>query len=167
MGLAEGVELLWVLVWSLSGGVLVLKIQHPFKLVGAIAIALLSLVGINWVLFLQGGRIPLVAPNLGFAIAASGVLIYTTYKTRREHLEIIHRVQAQEDNIALLKTMLEEHTDVAAIAPTVIPNQHNNNYEDATRVWKPGEQAYQSISERYPTGLAPSQSQTRSFGGTI
>lgn len=137
----EGVELLWVLVWSLSGGLLVLKIQHPFKLLGAIAIALLSLVAINWVLFLQGGRIPLVAPNLGFAIAASGVLIYTTYKTRREHLEIIHRVQAQEDNIALLKTMLEEHTDVAAIAPTVIPNQNNNNYEDATRVWKPGEQA--------------------------
>lgn len=139
----EWAEILWIFGWSMVGGVVALKIQHPLKLAGASTIALGSLFSLSWGLFVQGAWVPIFAPTVAFAIAGGGVLVYSTYKTQQDHLAIVRRVQSQEDNIALLQTLLEEKTDIAAAsAQTVVPS------EDATRVWNPnGQVAKQPVSD--------------------
>jgi CHASE2 domain-containing sensor protein len=57
-------EALWVWAWSLFGGMIAWYILQPLRLAFAVAIALLTLFGICFGVFTQGGWIPLIPPAL-------------------------------------------------------------------------------------------------------
>lgn len=64
----EKTENAWIASWSLMGGVLVWKLRSPLKIGLGSIIAIGILGGICWVLFLEGGWIPLIPSALGFLL---------------------------------------------------------------------------------------------------
>jgi CHASE2 domain-containing sensor protein len=73
------VEVLWVWAWSLVGGGLALCIRHPLYLGLAEGTALGTLTGISYVVFTQGGWIPLVPPALASLAMVATVISYRAY----------------------------------------------------------------------------------------
>lgn len=101
-------EGLWLLGWSLTGGLLVRVIRHPGKLLLAEGTALAVLLGTSVVIFLGSGWIPVVAPTLGLITAATAVLAYNAYERQKEAEFIAGKVKEQEKNIALLQALLKD-----------------------------------------------------------
>jgi CHASE2 domain-containing sensor protein len=93
-----GVEALWILGWSLVGGVIAWYVRHPLRFGGAIAICMVIQAGLSYGLFLQGGWIPLMPPVMATIITAGGVVLVdrfnkseygqTVYKQVRSFLKI-------------------------------------------------------------------------------
>lgn len=104
----EWAEGLWILGWSLTGSLLVRVIRHPGKLLLAEGTALTVLLGTSVAIFLGSGWIPVVAPTLGFITAATAVLAYNVYERQKEAEYIAGKVKEQEQNIALLQTLLKD-----------------------------------------------------------
>ena len=80
---SEGLEVLWVVVWSWMGGVLVAR--NPNLLMtglGTLA-CLCVLFSLTLALFIQGGWIPLAAPALGLIATGTAVEAY--------HRQLLHR----------------------------------------------------------------------------
>ncbi|WP_254564232.1 CHASE2 domain-containing protein [Oscillatoria sp. HE19RPO] len=71
---SDWTESLWIGSWSLMGGLLVWKLRHPLTLGLATMTMIFILGGVCWVLFLQGGWIPLI-PSVFVLILTSGTLI--------------------------------------------------------------------------------------------
>ena len=71
---SEGGEWLWIWGWSLVGGVLVWRLQHPLVVGGALIIALAGLGGIGYGVFLHSGWIPVAAPALA-VITTGGCIL--------------------------------------------------------------------------------------------
>ena len=152
----EWIEVLWVLGWTLAGGILVRVIHHPGKLILAEVGALALLVGTTVVVFLASGWIPVVAPALGLIAGATSVIAYSVYEAKKEADYIASKVKQQEENIALLQTLLKqkapylpdsdvEYEDDTAIATqdyeddTAIATQDydDEDEDDGTAVWVP------------------------------
>ena len=84
------VEMLWISLWSFLGAILVLSINRPFRLLISGGIAIVGLITICWVLFLQQMLwIPLFPPAI--ALCATTVLAVWLYRlspvTRSNPLE--------------------------------------------------------------------------------
>ena len=102
-------EVLWIWGWSLAGGVLAWRIQHPLRLGLAGAAALGALLGGYFVIFTQSaGWVPVVPPALGLAIAGGSVVAYTAFQTKQQQEKMALQVQEQEKTISLLKALLRE-----------------------------------------------------------
>ena len=99
-------ETLWILVWSLAGGLIASRIQHPVRLGIASGVTLAVLIGGNFFIFTQGGWIPVVSPTLGLLLGASSILGYSAYQAKQEQEEIAQRAQKQEQAIAQLQALL-------------------------------------------------------------
>ncbi|WP_206044055.1 CHASE2 domain-containing protein, partial [Geitlerinema sp. P-1104] len=69
------VEVLWVLLWSIIGGLLSLRWHSPLQLGGLISLSLALLYGICWILFLQGGWIPLIPPALALMVSSFTIVV--------------------------------------------------------------------------------------------
>lgn len=69
----DWIEVLWVWAWSLVGGALACSIRHPLRLSIAEATALAALTGISYVIFTQGGWIPVVPPVLASVATVASV----------------------------------------------------------------------------------------------
>lgn len=69
-------EALWVWAWSLAGGVIVWRLQHPLSLGLAGTVALGSLFGICFGTFTQAGWIPLIAPALALVATGGSIVVY-------------------------------------------------------------------------------------------
>jgi len=105
--LPEWGEVLWIWGWSLVGGVLVWR-QHPLRLGLAGTAALGALWGSNFVIFTQGGWLPLVSPVLGLVSTAVSVVAYTAFKKNIEQKELACKAQEQQQTISLLKALLKD-----------------------------------------------------------
>jgi len=77
---SEPIEILWICGWSLIGGLFAQTSRSPrgFLVRGGIAIAILY--GSGWVLFLQGGWIPLVPAAFALVISGSLLLVFSQFK---------------------------------------------------------------------------------------
>ena len=73
---------LWILFWSLTGGVIVLVWQRPLRRGVALSSSLSVLYGICWFVLLQGGWLPLVPSVLALVFTAAGVVVYTAFKQK-------------------------------------------------------------------------------------
>ena len=73
---AQWGEALWVWGWSLVGGILVWRVDHPLSLGAALAIAIGGLWGICFSLFTQAGWVPFVPPALGLIATSGSALAY-------------------------------------------------------------------------------------------
>ncbi|MCC5898882.1 MAG: CHASE2 domain-containing protein [Phormidium sp. BM_Day4_Bin.17] len=69
------VEVFWILLWSIIGGLLPLRWHSPLQLGGFISLSLALLYGICWILFLQGGWIPLIPPALGLMVTSFTIVV--------------------------------------------------------------------------------------------
>ncbi len=107
---SDRVEILWILGWAGVGAVLSWKINHPLRLSGTLAIALLGLAGSSWWFFQSSLWVPLFSPILGLLISSSGVFGYRSYQTEKLQQHMAARVKQQEKDLKLLQTFLEEQT---------------------------------------------------------
>ncbi len=112
-------EVVWIWVWSLGGGIIAWRIQHPLRLTLGTGVILTSLLGINYIIFTQAGWIPVVSPALGLIIATGSVVTYSAFRNKREQEKIAWQIQEQERTIKLLQALLQEggntDNDVTAI----------------------------------------------------
>ncbi|MGH2415576.1 MAG: CHASE2 domain-containing protein, partial [Microcystaceae cyanobacterium] len=74
---SEPIEGLWILLWSGVGALLGWQLKSPRGLVVAVAIALVGLIGVCYLAFLQGWWIPVVPPTIGLLVAAITLPIFT------------------------------------------------------------------------------------------
>jgi adenylate cyclase len=72
---AQGWELLWILGWSIVGGVIAWCVRRPWRFVLLEGLALGALFGACYLLFLHGGWIPLVPPAIALVLTAGGVIL--------------------------------------------------------------------------------------------
>lgn len=70
-------EAFWIVAWSGFGATLAWWLRRPLWLIGAIALASSSLLGLSYAIFTQAGWIPVVPPLLAFLLASGVVIIFT------------------------------------------------------------------------------------------
>lgn len=130
--LPEWGKVLWIWVWTVVGGLLVSRIQHPLGLGLAGATALAVLFGGNFVIFTQAGWFPVVPPALGLVFTAGSVLAYSSYKTKQEQQEITQRVQEHQQLIVELQGLLRQRGNASNEAPTVITDSIGQEISQGT-----------------------------------
>jgi CHASE2 domain-containing sensor protein/tRNA A-37 threonylcarbamoyl transferase component Bud32 len=112
-------EVAWIWVWSLAGGIIAWRIQHPLSLTLGTVVILTLLLGVNYIIFTQAGWIPVVSPALGLIIATGSVVTYSAFRNKREQEKIAWQIQEQKRTIKLLQDLLQEggntDNDVTAI----------------------------------------------------
>lgn len=69
-------EALWIWAWSFVGGILAWRLKYPLSLGLAVTVALGSLFGICYGIFIQAGWIPLIPPALALVITGGSVVAY-------------------------------------------------------------------------------------------
>ncbi|WP_089130758.1 CHASE2 domain-containing serine/threonine-protein kinase [Tolypothrix sp. NIES-4075] len=111
-------EVVWIWVWSLAGGFIAWRIQHPLRLTLASGVIIVLLLGTNYIIFTQAGWIPVVSPTLGLLVATASVVAYNAFCYKREQEKIARQIQEQERTIKLLQALLQEdgNTDNETIA---------------------------------------------------
>jgi CHASE2 domain-containing sensor protein len=67
-------EVLWIVGWSLVGGILAWRIRHPAGFGFAGVVTLGGLFGVSFAIFTQAGWVPIATPTLGL-IATSGSVV--------------------------------------------------------------------------------------------
>lgn len=65
----------WIFGWALAGGFLAWYVRHPLKFAGAIAITVGLIYGTCFLLFLQGGWIPLMPGAIALVATSTGVIL--------------------------------------------------------------------------------------------
>ncbi|NBD14768.1 MAG: EAL domain-containing protein [Cyanobacteria bacterium] len=73
---ADGGEILWILGWSAVGGALAWSSRYPLIFFGVGTLMLLGNYGISWLLFWQGGWIPLIPSAIAFLVSGTIALAY-------------------------------------------------------------------------------------------
>ena len=81
---SEGQEVLWLLLWSVMGGVIGLWVRGPWRLALWIAGGLLALHFVTYSAFEGGWWIPVVPPALAWSISAVVVTAYMTNQEKRQ-----------------------------------------------------------------------------------
>lgn len=82
-------ESLWILVWTLLGGLLALAIRSAWRFAFAVAGGLVLLTfGVHW-LFTLGWWIPLVPPALGWVGSAGLVMAYVSSQEKKERANLM------------------------------------------------------------------------------
>lgn len=69
-------EWAWIFVWSLVGGILVIKVNHPLYFLGMGTIAVGIIWGIAYLFFLQSGWISVIPPIISFLGTGIAILGY-------------------------------------------------------------------------------------------
>ncbi len=127
-----GGESAWIVLWGLIGAVLAGSVRRPLWFgLGAIALGG-SLYGISFLLFLEGGWIPLVPAALNGTIAVGGVLLVDRFN-RSAYGQAVYR---QVKSFLRIKIEIDEEqllTQVAEIADTDYFNQLQQRAEDFRR----------------------------------
>ena len=91
----EWQELLWILSWAIAGIGLTWVIRKPLILIISELLFLSILVGFSYVLFLQQGWIPVVAPALAFGLASITTLIDRQYQFQQQQ-QMMMRLLGQQ-----------------------------------------------------------------------
>ncbi|MDF5724080.1 MAG: CHASE2 domain-containing serine/threonine-protein kinase [Rhizonema sp. PD37] len=128
-------KILWILGWTVVGGVLAWRIQHPLRLGVASCFTVILLFFIGYAIFLQAGWVPLVSPALGLLGAVIGVVSYTAFQEKQYKEKISLQIKEQDENILLLQALLREggnyptqtHTAISECSPDV--RVFNNRYK--------------------------------------
>ena len=81
--LPQWADMLWVLFWSVTGGVIVWYFEIPLSQGLSLSICFVILYGCCWFLLANGGWIPLIPSALALGSSAVGVLAYTEFKNRQ------------------------------------------------------------------------------------
>ncbi|BCX07619.1 MAG: serine/threonine protein kinase [Fischerella sp.] len=105
-------EAVWVWGWSIVGGVLAWQLRYPLRLGLAGSVSLGSLVGVCYLLFLQGAWLPVIPPAVTLVLSGVSVMAYSTYQTQQQTKIIVLQVEKQKEAIEQLNTLLKETTRI-------------------------------------------------------
>lgn len=73
---SEKIEILWIFIWAIAGGIFVAYLRNPLTLFSSAIAGVAVLVGISYGLFLTGGWIPVAAPVLAFILTGAFGVVY-------------------------------------------------------------------------------------------
>jgi adenylate cyclase len=76
----EWQETIFILLWSLAGGLIGLGVRSPWRLALVVGGGLLSLGLVDFAAFLAGWWLPLVPPAVGWLVSAAVVTAYVSYQ---------------------------------------------------------------------------------------
>jgi CHASE2 domain-containing sensor protein len=111
-------EYLWIWFWGVVGVLIVYYLHHPVWLSLGISGAVILLMGSSFVIFVQGGWIPLIPASLNLIGCLMLSLSYRTYYDQREKEAIALKLQQQEQDLLLLQALLKNAQQL-----TVAPDQ--------------------------------------------
>jgi adenylate cyclase len=103
---AEWQELLWMLIWAIAGISLTWSIRKPLILILSELLFLLILLGFSYVLFLQQGWIPVVAPALAFGLVSITTLIDRQYQLQQQQ-QMMMRLLGQQTSPEIANALWE------------------------------------------------------------
>ena len=75
----EGIELLWIGMWSIAGMAIAIKIENPLKIAAVGLSGIIFIGGICWLFFIVGGWIPLIPAVLGFSLTVCSLLLQRVF----------------------------------------------------------------------------------------
>ena len=103
----EWLEVLWMFVWALAGGLVARGLQHPVSLgLGAIAL-LSSLGGIGYGIFLQQGWVPVAAPALASMLTGAAVVVRQEQVARQQQ-QMVMRLLGQQTSPEIAISLWQE-----------------------------------------------------------
>lgn len=77
-------EWLWIEFWAIVGGGLAFRIRHPLRLGLRMGGTILTLVCANFLIFLQAGWLPIVAPMIAALLTTGAVVVYQAQQAQRQ-----------------------------------------------------------------------------------
>ncbi|PZV19389.1 MAG: adenylate/guanylate cyclase domain-containing protein [Leptolyngbya sp.] len=92
---SEPIEVLWIVIWAIVGGLLAWWIQRPLLLALAGTGLLLLLVGVGYSLFLHQGWVPIAAPALAAIMVGSFTIAYKMQYARQQQ-QIVMKLLGQQ-----------------------------------------------------------------------
>ncbi len=150
-------ELLWIVFWSICGGLVASFARHPLRLALAEGAALGALLGICWFAFLQAGWFPVVAPTLALLGSSTTAVVYSAYQSNRERQEMARLVEQQNQDLEMLQALFRRgesvheattvawsHTNEETSLPPDVEAETVIATEEQT--WKKG---FTKLGERY------------------
>ncbi len=132
------VDVLWILSWSIIGGIIVCVIGDLRLVILGEGMAISGLLILSLVVFLQAGWLPLI-PSILALISTSLILIGNkVYQQNIEYKNIVRKSEEAAQSIALLESLLneqalnndlEENLPISLIpeATNIPQNTHQNN----------------------------------------
>jgi class 3 adenylate cyclase len=100
-------EVLWIVAWSLVGGVLVARI-HNLLILGLSGLAALGvLFGLTMSLFIQGGWIPLAAPAMALIVTGTAVEVYQRQQSKQQ-TQMVMKLLGQQTSPEIAKALWNE-----------------------------------------------------------
>jgi len=104
--LPEAGELVLIVAWSMAGAIATgLNYRYRLGILGGQGLLGLGVMG---GVFFVGGWFPVVATGLGWALSIFGVGGYQLYLQRQQARAIAQQLQHQEEDLALLRSLLQE-----------------------------------------------------------
>ena len=101
---SEGTEILWILGWSVLGGLLGRATYHPLRLGICSALGLAACTFTGFYLFTNAGWVPLAAPALGFVLTAGTVVSYRAYQAQQKQ-KIVMKLLGQNTSPQIAQTL--------------------------------------------------------------
>ena len=77
--LSEGLELVWIGMWSLVGMAIAIKLENPVKIAAIGLSGIVFIGGVCWLFFIAGGWIPLIPTVLCFGLTISSLLLQRVF----------------------------------------------------------------------------------------
>ncbi|RZM82272.1 CHASE2 domain-containing protein [Leptolyngbya iicbica] len=134
-------EALWVVIWGLGGALFATYIRRPVTY-GAVAIALLGgLYGLCFVVFLQGGWLPIVPAALALGFASGGVVLLDRFN-KSDYGQAVYKQMK-----VLLRLDIEiDHSKVGEQVAEITDTEYFNTLQAQARELRARRQGKQSTT---------------------
>ncbi|MBW4550260.1 MAG: adenylate/guanylate cyclase domain-containing protein [Aphanocapsa sp. GSE-SYN-MK-11-07L] len=104
---SEPLEIVWIFLWALSGGLLASSFRHPLLLAASEGISLAALIGICYLTFLNSGWIPLVPPALALVATGGSIVTYNAQQSHRQQ-QMVMRLLGQSTSPEIAETLWQQ-----------------------------------------------------------
>lgn len=91
---SEWIEILWIISWSLAGGILAWYARHPLVLAIGSSTMLIILFASGFYLLLASGWVPVAAPAIGLLLTSASVVTYRAYQAQQQQ-QMVMRLLGQ------------------------------------------------------------------------
>lgn len=109
----EWLEMIWILAWGLTGGIIIYFIHDYIFLIPLSVGSIIILNGSCFFLFLQGAWLPLIPANLSLGGSLIFGLISNNIQAQKEKEKIALQLKQQEQDLILLKSLLKNNHPVS------------------------------------------------------
>ncbi len=152
----ERFEVIWICLWAAIGALFGWRLRHPMILLVSGGMVFAVLVGICYLVFLQGIWIPVVPPALALIISGFGVMTYTTYQMQQQTKLMILQVAKQKEAIEQLDLLLKENSGTQDI-----PKKQDIKQQDISKQQESAKQKNKLLEQ--PTSPSPNVTFSGSF----